>query len=158
MVVKRCNCPNINVEEWEGKEFDWEKKTFYYLRISNFMYKPQGLAEKIRQLKKEIVHKNYDFTDFTPIMCDWAAFKGRVMVQIKNPEKYDENIYIYDMGTIYSTVFQGPSKLFKQSVKDFQSKIELDYGIPPQDTLIWYAHCPACAKEKENLAVIFIKT
>jgi hypothetical protein len=49
-------------------------------------------------LKKEVISREYAFTEFHPILCDWAAMKGRVMVQIKNPEKYDENIYTSDMG------------------------------------------------------------
>ena len=158
MSIKKCGCPRINPADWEGKEFDWENKTFYFLPINNFLYKPQGLQEKIRQLKKEVVQKNYQFTDFIPLLCDWALFKGRVMAQIKNPEKYDEDLYIFDMGKVYSRVFQGPAKKFKQAVTDFASQMELEHNVPPQKISIWYGHCPVCAKERENLAVIFLKT
>ena len=158
MVVKRCNCPRIDPAEWEGKEFDWENKTFYFLPLNYLMYKPLGLPEKIRQLRKYIIDKNYSFSDFIPILCNWAPFKGRVMIQIKNPEKYDENIYTFDMGKVFTTVFQGPAKEFRQAVKDFCSQIELNHGIPPQAVLVWYGHCKVCAKEKNHLAVFFVKT
>ena len=158
MALKKCTCPHIKPEDWEGKEFDWENKTFYFLPINCILYKPQGLQDKIRQLRKEIIEKNYEFTDFIPVLCEWAAFKGRLMVQIENPQKYDANIYVFDMGKIFSTVFQGPSKKFKQAVKDFAGQVELEHGIPPQSILVWYVHCPVCAKEKNNMAVIFVKT
>jgi len=158
MTVKKCNCPHIDTADWEGKEFEWENQTFYFVPINLFFHKPMGLHEKVRQLRKEVVSRNYEFTDFTPILTSWAAFKGRVMAQIQNPQQYDEGIYIFDSGTIYSTVFQGSAKEFKQAVSDFSSKVELDHGIPPQAVLVWYVHCEQCAKERNNQAVIFIKT
>jgi hypothetical protein len=148
----------INPADWEGKEFDWENKTFYFLPLNYLFHKPLGLPDKVRQLKKEVISREYAFTEFHPILCDWAAMKGRVMVQIKNPEKYDENIYTSDMGKVFSTVFKGISKDLKRAVTDFTSQIELNHGIPAQVVLIWYAHCPICAKEREHLSVIFVKT
>ncbi len=158
MAVKKCNCPHINSASWENQEFDWENKTFYFVPINFFFNKPIGLPEKVRQLRKEVIARNYEFTDFIPVLTYWAAFKGRVMAQIQNPQQYDEGIYIFDSGKIYSTVFQGAAKEFKQAVNDFTSKIELDHGIPPQAVLVWYVHCPVCAKEKNHQAVIFVKT
>jgi len=158
MTAVRCSCPKIEAAEWEGKEFDWENKTFYFLPINHLLFKPINLEEKTRQLKREIVHKAYTFIDARLILCEWAQFKGRLMTQIKNPEIYDANIHIFDMGTIYATVFKGKSKKFKQAVGDFQSQIELEKGIPVQNTFIWYAHCKHCAKEREHAAVIFVKT
>ena len=158
MAVKRCSCPFIKNEDWENQEFDWENQTFYFLPINNFFNKPLGLPEKVRQLRKEIIDKNYEFTDFIPVVTDWATFKGRVMVQIKNPQTYDEKIHIYDMGKIYSYVFEGPAKEFKQFVSDLSSKVELDHGIPAQAVLVWYVHCAVCGKDKNHKAVIFIKT
>lgn len=158
MAITRCGCPQIDVSEWEGKELDWENKTFYFLPITNLLYKPIDLEEKVRQLKKEVVQKNYEFIDVRIMLCEWSQFKGRLMTQIKNPEIYDANIHIFDMGKVYTTVFRGKSKELKQAVKDFQSQIELNYGVPVQNTLVWYTHCKQCAKEKNNLSVIFVKT
>ena len=158
MAVKRCACPVINPAEWEGVEFDWENKTFFFLPINNLLYKPFGLDEKTRLLRKEVMKKNYQFTDFKPLLCEWASFKGRILAEIENPHKYDEDIYIFDMGTVYSTVYQGSVKEFKRSVSEFASQIELNHGVPAQKVFIWYLHCKQCAKERNNQAVIFVKT
>jgi hypothetical protein len=158
MALKRCHCPKINPEDWEGKEFDWEKKTFYFLSIKNFFHKPLDLAEKIRQLKKEVAGKAFDLIDPNLVLCEWAQFNGNLISQVKPPDRYDENILIFDFGKIYSTVFKGPKKLLKQTVDDFHSKTELDYNIPVQKIYLWYVHCDECAKEREHLTVIFAKT
>ena len=157
MAVKRCLCPTITNEDWEGKELDWENKTFYFHFIKHFMHKPINLEEKSRQLKKEVVTKSYEFIDQHLIICEWAQFKGRLMTQIKNPEIYDANIHLFDLGKIYTTVFRGKPKELNLFVNDFKSQIELNHGIPVQNIFIWYAHCKNCAKDKDNVSVIFAK-
>ncbi len=158
MTSKKCNCPNIDAADWDSKEFEWENKTFYFLPINCVLNKPLGLEEKVRDLRKEIVAKSYEFTDFPPVICEWAPFKSRVLTEIKNPQEYDENIYVFDMGTIYTTVYQGSAKEFKRAVNEFTSQIELNHGVPAQKVFIWYVHCKNCAKQKSNQAVIFVKT
>lgn len=158
MSTIHCACPKIDPKEWDGKEFDWENKTFYFLPINNFLHKPIDLEEKVRLLKKSVTASNYEFVDVRVILTEWAAFKGRILTQIKNPEIYDANIHIFDMGKIYTSVYQGPQKGLKQAVADFQSQILLEKGIPAQNTFVWHAHCHICAKTKEHLSVIFIKT
>ena len=158
MAVKRCSCPIIDPAEWEGKEFEWENKTFYFVPVNMLLYKPRNLEEKVRQLRKEVAEKDYKFTDLKPTLCEWAAFKGRLLSQIWNPQKYDESVYVFDMGTVYSTVFEGPAKDFKRAVTEFASQIQLNHSVPAQSIYVWYTHCKQCAKMKNNQAVIFIKT
>ena len=158
MTGKRCLCPIITDEEWEGKELDWENKSFYFLLINQFMNKPINLEEKSRLLKKEVVTKSYEFIDQNLILCEWSYFKGRLITQIKNPEVYDANIHIFDSGKIYTTIFRGKMKELKLFVKDFRSQIELNHGIPVQNIFVRYAHCNNCAKEKNNVSVVFAKT
>ena len=153
-----CSCATIEKEEWEGKEFDWENKNYYFLPIHSILNKPIDLEEKSRMLKKEIATKAYEFIDPRVILCEWASFKGRLMTEIKNPQTYDANIHIFDMGKIYTTVFRGSKKNLKQAVNDFRSQIELNHGVPVQNSYIWYAHCNKCAKSKDNVSVIFMKT
>ena len=158
MTGKKCRCPRIDISDWEDKEFDWENKSFYFQPVKFLLHKPINLEEKIRQLRKEVAEKGFKFIDMNVMLCEWAPFSGRVFCQIKNPEKYDENIYICDMGIVYTTVFKGKAKGLKQAVNDFNSQIELNKGVPVQKTYLWYAHCKVCAKERENLAIIFVKT
>jgi hypothetical protein len=158
MNAKKCRCPRINPEDWEGKILDWENKTFYFIPINNFLYKPIDLEEKIKLLRREVAHKGYEFIDINLTLCEWVSFKGRILSQIKNPEKYDESIMLFDFGKIYTTVFKGKAKLLKQAVSDFSSQMELEHNVPVQKVYVWYAHCKICAKERENLAVIFAKT
>ena len=158
MAVVRCACPRIDPAEWENKELDWENKTFYFIPINQFLFKPLNIEEKTRQLKKEIAAKGYEFIDPRVILCEWGLFKGRLMTQIKNPEVYDANIHVFDMGKIHTSVFKGKSKNFNQSVNDYKSQMELDKGIPVQITLVWYAHCKHCEKDREHPAVIFVKS
>lgn len=158
MAVKKCACPKIDPSQWEGKEFEWENKIFYFAPIYCFFHKRFNLEEKVRQLKKEIAEKGYAFTDFPPVMCEWESFKSRVLIEIKNPQQYDENIQTLDMGVVYSTVFEGPAKEFKRAVTEFASQIELNHGVPPQKTYVWYLHCKNCGKQRNNQAVIFVRT
>jgi len=158
MSIVRCACPKIDPKEWDSKEFDWENKTFFFLPIFNILNRPQNLEEKVRQLKKAVTALNYEFIDVRVMLTEWAAFKGRLLTQIKNPEIYDANIHVFDMGKIYTSVYQGPQKGIKQAVTDFQSQMLLEKNIPAQNTFVWYAHCSACAKAKNHLSVIFLKT
>ena len=163
MAAVKCRCPRIDVLEWEEKEFDWENKTFYFLPIKFLpikflLHKPFGLEEKIKQLRNEVAQKGYEFINMNVTLCEWASLSGRLMTQIKNPEKYDANIQVFDMGKVYTTVFKGKSKELKQAVNDFISQIELNHGIPVQKAYLWYAHCKVCAKERENVTVLFVKT
>ena len=158
MAAVKCRCPRIDVLEWEEQEFDWENKTFYFLPIRFLLHKPIGLVDKIIQLKSEVFLKGYEFINMNVMLCEWTLLSGCVLSQIDNPEKYDANIQVFDMGKVYTTVFKGKSKELKQAVNDFISQIELNHGIPVQKVYLWYAHCKACAKEREYLTVLFAKT
>lgn len=156
--MKKCHCFHIDTKQFEGKSEEWENKCFYFNPINYIMYKPMGLEEKRKELKKEIIDRNYSLIDDKMLLCEWASFKGRVMMNIKNPEKYDENIIIFDQGMVYSYVFRGKASQRKREIADRCSQIELETNLPAQKVWVWYLHCKICAKERDNLSIIFIKT
>ncbi|MBL7190926.1 hypothetical protein ISS30_04465 [bacterium] len=156
--MSKCRCPKIDTAQYDGKSEDWENKCFYFHPINNLMHKPMGLEEKRIALKKEIIERRYDFIDDKMVLCEWTPFKGRIMMNIKKPEKYDENFFIFDQGEVYSFVFKGKSSKLKQEISDRCSQMELEHSLPAQKVWVWHLHCKECAKAKDNLAVIFIKT
>lgn len=149
--MAECNCPEIRDEDWEMKEHHWYGKTFYSKKVLMMFHIPISIENKIKEAMNEVRMKDYDLAEPTMILSKDALFSGNVMVEVKNPDRTDPNIFEFQDAKLISKVFNGPWNKLKEGVKELMKKID----TKPRAIYFWYVTRPVCSKERGYKTVIF---
>lgn len=141
----------FDAAEWDAREFDWTGKSFYFISGMNLFGKPIGIGDKFEQLMREIRKNGYKAKN-NIILVQYSTFRGRVMIEIEKPDKYDAQIKFYDTQTTADTVLVhgGLSNLGK-GVKRLRERVSVRRMIVPREIYYWLVAGP----DKPDQVVLF---
>ncbi len=147
----KCNCPEIRDEEWEMREHHWYGKTFYSKRVFMLFHTPISIEDKIKEAMNDIRIRDYELTEPTMTLIKDALFIGNVMIEVKNPDRTDPNIFEFQDVKLISKVFNGPREKLRNGINELIKEI----GTKPSAVYFWYVTCPICFEERGYKTLIF---
>jgi len=155
--MSQCYCVNINDFDWDGKDFAWPERFFYIVPISLFFHNPLNLPGGINLLMKGVKKKDYQIDYPIQILLQDGRFKGKLMVEVNNPDPDDYHIRTVRGVKGKTFISRRPINKIKKDV----SKILEDHKkkkVEVQNVFLWYVNCPVCVGRKGHKTVIFVQS
>jgi len=145
---KKCKCPEIEDQDWHLKDLDWSGKFFYFEDLPHFFNVPLGLEKKQEEMKAQIVRKGYSIVNEDMILHEPGLFRGRLLLEIEDPEQYDANVLQFENARILTRVHHGGSGGLKESLDELKAFTQDRTHVLPGAIYYWHVTCPKCAKER----------
>ena len=153
---RSCDCPEIDEQDWHLKEFDWSGKIFYFEDVPHFFNIPLGLDKKREAMEADIQQKGYEIVHADMILHQPGMFKGRIFIEIEDPEQYDANVIQFENAQILTRVYKGSSAGIKSAIAELKAFCEDRTHLPPGAIYLWRVTCPKCASQRGgDITVLF---
>ncbi len=152
--VSSCDCPEIKDEDWHLKDFDWSGKYFYFVEVPHVLKVPLALDKRKAQLSEEISEKGYAVVNPELILYQPGMFRGKLLLEIEDPEQFDAYVTRFDDARIFTRVHRGGSGGLKKSVEELKA-FTLDRAhVLPREIYQWQVTCPRCAPDRGGEKVV----
>jgi len=156
--TSNCNCPEINELEWHNKDMDWSGKFFYYLEVRHAFNVPLGLDAKRTEMKQEIERKGYTMINPDLTLHEPGMFKGKIFVEIEDPEQLDANVMQFGDARILTRFYKGSAAGMKQALEELKTFTLDKTHILPRAIYIWHLTCQKCAGSRGgDKSILFAK-
>ena len=151
-------CPEFNIEKWDKKTFNWEKKLFIKETIPTFFHIPfppmiGKKAMKMHVLAEKSNASIPDKTDALILFRDPSAFKSEIYYSVTKEVDGANNTAI--SGRFIAGVFDGPYNGIPGYIKEMEKYLK-EKKQSSKDYYVHYAYCPKCAKKSgHNYLILF---
>lgn len=151
-------CPKFNVEKWENKTFNWEKKPFIRESVPAFFHIPftpliGKRMTKMMDLAEKAEANIPDLTEALVLFHDPSAFRSEIYYSVRKEVEGANNTSL--TGTYVAGVFEGPYNSVPRHMKTMNKRLE-DQNLDAKEYYVHYAYCPGCAKKfGHNYMVLF---
>jgi hypothetical protein len=149
-----CNCPEIKDEEWHLKDFDWSGKFFYFVEVPHVLKVPLALDKKKNELSDEISEKGYTSVNPELVLYQPGMFRGKLLVEIEDPEQFDANVTLFDDARVFTRVHHSRTGSLKNTIEELKA-FTLDRShVLPREIYFWQVTCPHCAPDRGGDKVV----
>jgi len=151
-------CPELDVEKWDKKTFNWDRKLFIQETLSTFFHIPfpPMIGKKVMKMHSLAQKSDAtipDKTDALILYRDPSAFKSEIYYSVTREVAGAYNTVI--SGSFVSRVFDGPYSSVPKYIKEMEKYLK-GMNEEAKDYYVHYAYCPKCAKKSgHNYMIIF---
>lgn len=151
-------CPVFEVEKWDKKTINWQKKLFLVESITTFFHIPFPPAigkkvMKMHSLAQEAEATIPDKSEALILFRDPSAFRSEIYYAVSKEVIGANNTTI--SGSFIAGVFDGPYNSVPKFIKEMGDYLK-EKGQTARDYYVHYAYCPKCAKERgHNYMILF---
>ena len=157
MEYKDCGCPIIRNVEWEGKEFDWQGKTFFAEPVRYFFTVPMDVEQKMQEAAEIIEKRGYMVEEPLMILVKEGPFAGTIYVAILPPEAQDPQVVTFPQSKFTATVVERKEPKIGPLLKAFRTKLKA-MGKRVKGLYLWHVTCPTCSRVEGYKTVVFAET
>ncbi len=143
-----CDCPEIKDQDWHNKEMNWSGKIFYFEDVPHFLNIPLGLEKRQHGMLEAIQRKGYTIANREMILHQPGLFKGRILIEIDDPEQYDANVIQLENTRVLTRVYHGSRAGIKNAVEELKVFAQDRVHVLPGTIYLWYVTCPKCAQSR----------
>jgi hypothetical protein len=154
MSQKDCGCPIIDNNEWEGRTFNWDGRTFYSEKVNHFFKVPLNVENKMAEAAEAIEKQGYMLEDPLMVLVREGTFAGAVYVAILPPDEDDPNVVTFQNSVIETMVYDRRDSKVGPGVKAFKKKLSAQSKVA-KGFYLWHLGCPRCAALEGYKTVIF---
>lgn len=131
---------------WDRKEHDWTGKCFYFQEFYSILGKVLQMEEKLEALNREVRMARYKIV--SPIIwVQVGKMKGRMMLEIEKPDRYDAQVRTFDIPTSAdSIVHLGGMATLSRGIQRLKELVYARRQMEPRE--IYYAYQSAQAGNK----------
>ena len=142
-------CPEFQVEKWDNKTFNWDKKLFIKESMPTLFHIPfpPMIGKKMKKMVDLTEKAEANFDDLSEALVlfhDPSAFKSEIFYSVTKEVEGADNTDI--TGTFEARVFEGPYNAVPKFIKEMDKYLEGE-NKTALDYYIHYAYCPECAKK-----------
>ena len=140
-------CPRFLPEEWDNKEFQFDKKKFVLGHTRSFMYIPLNMGSMMKKIWARVEEAGaYKTGEFVMLSRDLSPWRAQHYLSVSKKVKGLNNTTM--TGKFKTRVFEGP---FKDAPKWIA---QMGGG----EIYLYYTTCPKCVKVYgKNYVVAFAK-
>lgn len=151
-------CPKFNPSLYDGREFNWQQKTFIKDEVMAFMHMPLNLHKVMVRMWKKIKNAHAEPADqeFLMLCYDPSLWKTEVYITTTKIVPNANNVAI--SGTFMAKVFDGAYKDIPKFYKEMEVYVA-SKGRSVSKMYIHYTYCPKCAEYyRHNYMIFFAET
>ena len=142
-------CPEFQVEKWDNKTLNWDKKLFIKESMPTLFHIPfpPMIGKKMKKMVDLTEKAEANFDDLSEALVlfhDPSAFKSEIFYSVTKEVEGADNTDI--TGTFEARVFEGPYNAVPKFIKEMDKYLEGE-NKTALDYYIHYAYCPECAKK-----------
>ena len=133
----------IDDDTWDNKEFDWNGKSFYYIKFLSLFNNPIGLPGKLEHLMQD-ARKNGFKVVGNMVLVEHSTFGGEAMIEVEKSDKFDADIHNFEERTSVATVvYRGSPGKMNEGIKRLREMVTQRKGMEPRK--IYYAYTSGSA-------------
>ncbi|MFN3822005.1 MAG: hypothetical protein ACK4OO_06685 [bacterium] len=88
---------------WDRKEHDWTGKWFYFVEFFSLFGKILKVNDKLETLNRGVRMERYK-TVSPIIWVQYGKMKGRMLIEIEKPDRYDAQVFSYEIPTTADSI------------------------------------------------------
>jgi hypothetical protein len=128
----------IDDDVWDNKEFDWNGKSFYYIKFLSLFSNPIGLPGKLEQLVQEARKGGFKVVG-NMVLVEHSSFGGEAMIEVEKLDKFDADVHNFEeRTTVCTVVYRGSPGKLHQGIKRLREIVTQRKGMEPRK--IFYAY------------------
>lgn len=152
-------CPEFDPVSWQGREVNWQDKSFIRETIPQFMHIPLpgtfGKAVSRMWQKLENAGARPEDKDFLMLTSETSPWKGEIYINSVHDVPEAENVKL--SGTFITRVFDGPYNAVPKWIKEMEDFLT-GKNKTASNYYFYYTTCPKCAKKYgHNYVVVFAR-
>jgi len=152
-------CPEFDPELWQGKEINWQNKSFIRGTVPQFLHIPlPGVFGKaVSRLWQQIENAGArpEDRDFLMLTSETSPWKGEIYLSTTREVPEAENVKL--SGNFLTRVFDGPYNAVPKWIKEMEGFLA-GRNKTASNYFFYYTTCPKCAKKYgHNYVVVFAR-
>jgi hypothetical protein len=136
-------CNLINPEDWDEREFTFERKPFVRVSTKSLLHIPINMNKVMTRAQKAIVDAGVEAEEQLVLSYEVSPWRADHYIAVSHPVQGMINVPI--TGKFIAKVFEGPYKEIRNWYNQLQKYVE-SLGKEPLKTYFFYTACPKCAK------------
>ncbi|MDK9700675.1 MAG: hypothetical protein OEM52_11075 [bacterium] len=142
--------------DFDGKEEDWNGRSFYWLSVTSVFGKPIGLEDAYSKIIMAPSKEGIQLLLNPRVLFQPGAFSSKVMIEIERPDNYSAQVVTTDTGKVFSSEAIGEASQIKKVVDRMTQKVTND-GYVVQGVYHWYLTDAPWSLNKASRTVVFIR-
>lgn len=146
-------CPKFDVEAWDDKIIEWDRKKFIRDKVFTLFYMPVNFGKVMKRLSDTVEKADAKMPDWLCLSEHTSKWNMDVYLAVSREIPGADNVKL--SGKYYSKVYEGPFRDTGKWCKDFEKRIKTK-KLDMKKMYMWYTTCPKCARKygKNYVAIV----
>jgi len=153
MTQKPCGCPVIQNEEYEGRTFNWDGRSFYTDKVSHFLRVPLNVEKKMAEAAEIIERRGYVLEDPLVVLVREGSFSGALFIAVLPPEEESADVVTFGPSLLEASVYDRRDEKIGPGVRRFRRRLARE-GKTVNSFYLWHLGCPQCTRLEGYKTVI----
>lgn len=142
--TKFCNCPDINLKDYDFKTHLWRDKTFLSFGLPLLFHIPLGIGRVIEEAINDMKKKGYTFDESKHMLLQKdGLFWGVIMIEVDRPQVDDKELVTIKNAELISKAHVGQFSTIMSSFQELENYVKKK-GKKISAVYFWYTTCPRC--------------
>ncbi|MEO6397111.1 MAG: hydrolase [Tepidiformaceae bacterium] len=157
-IVRSCDCPRLDADDWHDVENDWSDITFVGMGTTALLGVPVGFAGARSALRARAAKLGLTVPEDAMLLLGAGKFRRQIMLEVEGAEPGQKGVD-RPGGMAYTRLLPAPWGEMQRVVGETKDAARIRYGKEPDELYVWYLTCRTCsqARQFETLIVAHYK-
>ena len=142
-----CDCPRLELQDWDGVESDWSDITFATTTTNAVMGVPVGYDSAREELRRKAEKAGATVPDDAMLLNGAGRFRRPIMLEVEGVPAGTKG-FERPGGVAFTRIFEAKWGQLARVADQTKMEARAKYGRDPDNTWVWYLTCRHCSKER----------